>query len=73
MSNEVVVYEADGKMNTSIAYLLLNRQVDVAARCALGDGLPARDVAAVLRTLADAIETPWTVAEDMSPISVPME
>jgi hypothetical protein len=60
-------------MDSSTAFLLLNRQIDVAARCALGDGIDAHDIAETLRSLADAIEDPGSVAEDMSPISVPME
>lgn len=60
-------------MDASTAYLLLNRAADVAARCALGDGLSREEVAEVLRSLANAIEDPGTVAEDMSAISVPME
>jgi len=67
------VYDAGGKMETSIAYLLLCRQTDVAARCALGDGLTNKEVAEVLRSLANAIEDPSSVAENMSAISVPME
>lgn len=60
-------------MDSSTAYLLLNRAIDVAARCALGDGLAREDVAEVLISLASAIADPSSVAEDMSPISVPME
>lgn len=52
------------------AYMLLNRGIDVAARCALGDGLTREEVAQALNTLAAAIADPSSVAEDMSPITV---
>ena len=60
-------------MDTSTAFLLLNRQIEVAARCALGDGLTRHDVSEVLAALSEAIVNPASVAEDMSAISIPME
>lgn len=57
---------------TSDGYLLLNRGIEVASRCALGDGLTREEVAQALIALAEAIADPSIVAEDMSPISVPM-
>jgi hypothetical protein len=60
-------------MDSSKAFMLLNRQIEVAARCALGDGLTPDEVFDALLQLADAIKNPATVAEDMRPISIPME
>jgi hypothetical protein len=54
------------------AYLLLDRQLLVAARCALGDGLSRAEVGQALEALSVAIQT-RDCAEDMSPLSVPME
>jgi hypothetical protein len=73
MSTTYDVYDDGGVMDPSIAFLLLNRQVEVAARCALGDGLSPEEVYDSLRQIADAIRQPGDVAEDMSAISVPME
>jgi hypothetical protein len=56
----------------STACLMLLRQIEVAARCALGDGIPAATVAIALREMADAIDGTSDVAEDMSPIVIPM-
>jgi len=64
--------QGDDARELSVAFLLLHRGLEVAARCALGDGLTRHDVSEVLRSLAYAIET-QDVAEDMSAISVPME
>lgn len=60
-------------METGTAFVLLERQVTVAARCALGDGLMKEEIASTLRQIADAIDNPASVAEDMSAIWVPME
>lgn len=54
------------------AVLMLMRFVTVAARTALGDGLPKDVVAQLLRSEADAIDGTWDVAEDMSPIQIHM-
>lgn len=60
-------------MDIPTAYKILNRSITVAARCALADGLKPDEVAAELYALADAIENPETVSEDMSAIDVPLE
>lgn len=56
----------------SEAILMLQRGTEVAARIALGDGISRQMVAIVLRDLADAIEDPSSVAEDMSPLVIHM-
>lgn len=66
----------DNVSNTSVtqheAVLILCRATCVAARTALGDGLDPRTVAEVLEDLANAVRNPGDVAEDMSPIRIPM-
>lgn len=54
------------------AVLMLQRFVTMAARTALGDGLTEQDVASILRSEADAIDGTADVAEDKSPIRIPM-
>lgn len=55
------------------AILMLQRSSGLAARIALGDGVSRSMVAICLHELAEAIEDPSTVAEDMSPILFHME
>jgi len=64
--------QPESGLSTHEAFLLFNRAAEVAARCALGDGLTRQSVAIALRDLADAIET-QDCAEDMSKIVIPME
>jgi hypothetical protein len=59
------------KMDPTIAHLLLDRALAAASRIALGDGLSRDVVAESLEAEAYAIRT-QDVAEDMSPISIPM-
>lgn len=54
------------------AILMLQRYAEIAARVALGDGVSRQMVSIILHTLADAIEDPSSVAEDMSPIVIHM-
>lgn len=57
-------------VNEETAKLMLQQGADTVARVALGNGLDRETVAFYLRTLADAIEDPGSVAEDMSPIVI---
>lgn len=67
-----VQYDSSG-VSPAEAWLLFQRQTELAARCALGDGLDRTSIALALHALADAIADPTTVAEDMSRIVIPME
>lgn len=73
MSTQDAARDDEVGMNAHDAFLLLHRPIEVAARCALGDGLSREEVYEVLVSVAEAILHPGDVAEDMSPISVPME
>lgn len=64
--------EGPTSITEQTAMLMLERQVDVAARCALGDGLPAEAIADLLKDMARAILNPGQVVEDMSPIRIYM-
>lgn len=57
----------------SEAILMLQRSAEVAARIALGDGISRSMVAIILHDLANGIEDPGLVAEDMSPLRINME
>lgn len=68
-----LVQYSDSGLEGSAAWIVFQRMTELAARCALGDGLDATSIALSLHSLADAIEDPGQVAEDMSKIVVPME
>lgn len=67
------VQYAESGVEHGAAWLMFQRQTEMAARCALGDGLDRTSIALALHSLADAISDPTTVAEDMSRIVIPME
>lgn len=62
--------ESAAGVDERTAVLILQQGADAVSRIALGNGLPRETVAFYLRTLADAIEDPGSVAEDMSPIVI---
>lgn len=57
-----------GNPVTTVNTVWLQFTTSQAARFALGYGVERATVVATLRSLADAIEDPTTVAENMSPI-----
>lgn len=63
---------SDTSVTEHEAVQMLQRFVTMAARTALGDGLTEQDVASILRSEADAIDGTADVAEDQSPIRIPM-
>lgn len=64
--------ESDTSVTEHEAILMLQRFVTMAARTALGDGLTPDVVAQTLHAEADAIDGTADVAEDKSPIRIPM-
>jgi hypothetical protein len=62
----------NGWDSAGTAVMVMDRMITLAIRCALSDGVDPETIAMSLQNAAHAIEVPGDVAEDMSPISVPM-